>query len=163
MDKVWEILAGRKMPFPMFQLRKGSIREIEKFKKSRNGVLFAAGALWEGIDIPGDPLSMLIIAKLPFPVPDPISEYERTLFETPEDFKNGYIIPETAIKLKQGAGRGHRTEKDTCVIAICDCRFAIGGSYHNRLLKVLPECNVTDDLGEVESWLESVKPTEFFM
>jgi hypothetical protein len=50
MDKVWEHLSKRSIPFPMFRLGKGSVREIERFKKSGNGILFAAGALWEGID-----------------------------------------------------------------------------------------------------------------
>ena len=81
MDMVWEILKGRWISFPMFRLDKGGVREIERFKRSGNGVLFASGALWEGIDIPGDTLSMLIIVKLPFQVPDPIGEYEQTLYK----------------------------------------------------------------------------------
>jgi ATP-dependent DNA helicase DinG len=77
MELVCEHLAERDLPFPMFRLNKGGIKEIERFKKSGNGVLFAAGALWEGIDIPGDALSMLIIVKLPFAVPDPSANTSR--------------------------------------------------------------------------------------
>jgi len=79
MGIVYSALKKRGIPFPMFRLDKGGVKEIERFKKSGNGVLFASGALWEGIDIPGDALSMLIMVKLPFPVPNPIGKYEQTL------------------------------------------------------------------------------------
>ena len=81
MGRVHAALSARNLPFPLMRLERGSSTAIEKFKQSRNGVLFASGALWEGIDIPGDALSLLIIVKLPFQVPDPIGEYEQTLYK----------------------------------------------------------------------------------
>jgi len=162
MDMVWELLSKRGIPFPMFQLGKRSIREIERFKQSGNGVLFAAGAMWEGIDIPGDALSMLIIVKLPFHAPDPISEYERTLYPDMNGFMESVIKPEMLIKYKQGKGRGIRTERDTCVIAVCDIRASSGGAYHECVVAASPDCNVTSDIGEVSYFYERKKPPEYF-
>ena len=63
--------------YPTYQAWRNGGRVIQQFKESGNGVLFAAGSCWEGIDFPGDMVSLLIIAKLPFPIPDPVSDYER--------------------------------------------------------------------------------------
>jgi ATP-dependent DNA helicase DinG len=162
MDMVWEHLEERGIPFPMFRLNKGGVREIERFKNSGNGVLFAAGALWEGIDIPGDALSMLIMAKLPFPVPDPISEYEQTLYKDFGEYKEQAIIPETFIKTKQGNGRGIRIESDTCVFACLDCRVSRKGGHRAIYLDSLPCCPVTDSLAAVEDFYEEKKSPEYF-
>ena len=162
MDMVCEHLEERSIPFPMFRLDKGGIREIDRFKKSGNGILFAAGALWEGIDIPGDTLSMVVIVKMPFPVPDPISEYEKSLYENTNDFKEYVIIPETLIKTKQGSGRVIRTEKDTGVIAFIDCRVSKTGSYRDYLLDVMPDCDVTDSIDDVERFIRAKKTLEYF-
>lgn len=70
MRNVYDALGGR-LTFPVFQAGRGQNRSIQQFKQSGNGVLFAAGSCWEGIDFPGDMVSLLIIAKLPFPIPDP--------------------------------------------------------------------------------------------
>jgi len=163
MDMVCGHLNGRDLPFPMFRLNKGGIKEIERFKKSGNGVLFAAGALWEGIDIPGDALSMLIIIKLPFAVPDPISEYEQTLYADMDEYKRKVILPEMIIKLKQGFGRLIRIETDTGVVAILDCRVGISGSYRERVLDALPDCRMTSEIIAVEDFLRLKKDLEYFI
>jgi ATP-dependent DNA helicase DinG len=162
MDMVWEHLTERGIPFPMFRLDKGGIREIERFKQSGNGVMFAAGALWEGIDIPGDALSMLIIVKLPFAVPDPIGEYEQTQYADMDEYKERVIKPEMAIKLKQGHGRAVRTETDTSVIAIIDSRANKTGAYRAYALNALPRCYVTDDIKEVEGFFRVKKLSRYF-
>jgi ATP-dependent DNA helicase DinG len=162
MDMVWEQLAERNMPFPLFRLDKGGVREIERFKRSGNGVLFAAGALWEGIDIPGDVLSMLIIVKLPFAVPDPIGEYEQTLYAGMDEYKSAVVVPEMLIKLKQGFGRLIRTEKDTGCAAILDSRVNESGAYRGRVLDALPDCYVTADIHEVEGFFRVMKSPEYF-
>jgi len=162
MDMVWEHLAEREIPFPMFRLNKGGIKEIERFKQSGNGILFASGALWEGIDIPGDALSMLIIVKLPFAVPDPISEYEQTLYSGMDEYKEKVIVPEMIIKLKQGFGRLIRTETDTGAVAILDSRVSGSGSYRERVLDALPDCRVTSEISAVESFMAAKKTPEYF-
>jgi len=163
MDKVWAILTEQKSTkFPMFRLGRRNIREIERFKESGNGVLFAAGALWEGIDIPGDSLSMLIIAKLPFAVPDPIGEYEQSLYKSIEEYKENVIKPDMLIKSKQGSGRLIRTESDTGIIAILDSRVSIDGTYRRCLLDTLHKCKVTGNLTDVNEFYRGVKKEEYF-
>ena len=162
MDMVWERLKNRRLPFPMYRLDKGGVQEIQKFKHSNGGVLFASGALWEGIDIPGDALSMLIIVKLPFQVPDPISEYEQTLYRDMAEYKRRVIVPEMLIKLRQGFGRLIRTETDTGVVAILDCRANSSGAYHERVLAALPDCRVTADIDDVTRFMYMKKPPEYF-
>jgi ATP-dependent DNA helicase DinG len=161
MDMVWEKLKERGLPFPFFKLDKGRIMEIEKFKQSCGGVLFAAGAMWEGIDIPGDALSMLIIVKLPFRVPDPIGEYERTLYKDTREYMTMLMLPETFIKCKQGAGRVLRAEKDTGCVAIVDIRAAT--TFREGLLAALPNYRVTSDIDDVVDFFDRKKPAEYFM
>ena len=162
MDMVHERLAARELPFPLFRLDRKGVNAIEKFKQSGNGVLFASGAMWEGVDIPGDALSLLIIVKLPFAVPDPIGEYERTLYADLDEYKRRVIVPDMLIKLKQGFGRLIRTEKDTGAVAILDIRAGKGGAYRGRVLAALPPCKVTSDIWDVEAFMRDIKPVAYF-
>jgi Rad3-related DNA helicase len=162
MDKVWERIKERRLPQPMFRLDKGGVREIEKFKLSGNGVLFASGALWEGIDIPGDALSLLIIVRLPFAVPDPISEYEQTQYPNFGAYLRGVIIPEMLIKLKQGFGRLIRTVSDTGVVAIIDSRANRRGKYFRYVINALPNMRITGRISDVKAHLLKKKPAGFF-
>ena len=125
-------------------------------------MLFASGALWEGIDIPGDALSMLIIVKLPFAVPDPIGEYEQTLYKDMFEYKSRVVVPEMLIKLKQGFGRLIRTETDTGVVAILDNRANSRGAYRGRVLAALPECRVVSSVAAVNRFIHEKKPIEYF-
>ena len=138
MGKVFSKLEKRNLSYPLYKLGRGDLNAIEKFRHSGNGVLFAAGSMWEGVDIPGDTLSLLIIVKLPFPVPDPILDYERTQYGDQETFLMKVIIPEMLIKLKQGFGRLLRKETDTGVIAILDSRVRVTGTFRKAVIKALP-------------------------
>jgi ATP-dependent DNA helicase DinG len=162
MGQVHAILNRRKLPFPLFRLERGGVHAIERFKKSGNGILLASGALWEGIDIPGDTLSMLIIVKLPFAVPDPIGDYERSLCGSMEIFKARCIVPDMQVRLKQGAGRLIRCETDTGVIAILDSRVNERGAYRGRVLSALPACRVTSRLNVVSRFIWDKKSAEYF-
>jgi ATP-dependent DNA helicase DinG len=162
MDKVWEQIGKRGLKQPLFRLDKGGVREIEKFKQSGNGVLFASGALWEGIDIPGDALSMLIIVRLPFAVPDPISEYEQTQYPSFGAYLNGVIIPEMLIKLKQGFGRLIRTVSDTGVVAIIDSRSNRRGKYFRCVINALPNMRITHRIADITEHLLEKKPDEYW-
>ena len=162
MGIVHSSLKQRGLPFPLFRLDRGGVMEISRFKESGNGVLFASGALWEGIDIPGDALSMLIIVKLPFTFPDPISEYEQTLYPSMEEYKRRVIVPEMLMKLKQGFGRLLRTENDSGVAAILDSRASSTGAYRSHVLQTLPDCRTTSDIKEVEGFFKVMKPQEYF-
>jgi len=162
MGRVYSALSTKNLPFPLMRLERSSSAEIERFKQSKGGVLFASGALWEGIDIPGDALSMLIIAKLPFQVPDPIGEYEQTLYKDMSEYKSRVVVPEMLIKLKQGFGRLVRTETDTGVVAILDSRAGSGGAYRERVLGALPDCRVTAEIDDVAAFYSEKKLAEYF-
>ncbi|MFZ5975077.1 MAG: ATP-dependent DNA helicase [Bacillota bacterium] len=163
MDQVFALLERKGPCFPLFRLDRGGINAIDRFRKSGNGVLFASGALWEGIDLPGDVLSLLIIVKLPFAAPDPVSEYEQTLYPSMEQYKNSVLVPEMIIKLKQGFGRLIRRETDTGVVALLDYRVREGGPYRTRVLNALPNCRVTSNLEDVETFIQSKKGPDYFV
>ena len=129
----------------------------------RNGVLFAAGSCWEGIDFPSDMVSLLIIAKLPFPIPDPVSDYERRQYPNLRDYINAEIIPEMQKKLRQGFGRAIRTEQDSCVVAILDERAGIGGKYHDAALAALPTCPTTEKIEDVQQFIREQKRPDYFL
>lgn len=156
-------LLKESFPFPMIEVWRHSQEEIARFKTLENAVLFAAGSCWEGVDFPGDMVSSLIIVKLPFAVPNPISEAEKERYETLDEYIRSVIVPDMQKKLRQGFGRAIRTEQDTCVVSILDSRAAEGGRYHQDTLSALPDCRRADKLSEVESFIRSRKGTEYYM
>lgn len=117
---------------------------IERFRQAdghggRGCVLVASASFWEGIDVPGEALQLVIIDKLPFPPPnDPMVEARSRLLESEgKSAFNDYFLPEAAVALKQGAGRLIRRETDQGVLVVCDSRLALMG-YGKRLLRALP-------------------------
>lgn len=149
--------------YPTYQAWRNGGKIIQQFKQSGNGVLFAAGSCWEGIDFPGDMASLLIIAKLPFPIPDPVSDYERKQYPNLRDYINAEIIPEMQKKLRQGFGRAIRTEQDSCVVAILDERAGIGGKYHDAALAALPSCPTTEKIEDVQQFIREQKRPDYFL
>ena len=149
--------------YPTYQAWRNGGKIIQKFKQSGNGVLFAAGSCWEGIDFPGDMVSLLIIAKLPFPIPDPVSDYERRQYPNLRDYINAEVIPEMQKKLRQGFGRAIRTEQDSCVVAILDERAGIGGKYHDAALAALPTCPITEKIEDVQQFIREQKRPDYFL
>ena len=162
MAEVKAMTDGR-WPYPTFQAWRNGGRVIQQFKESGNGVLFAAGSCWEGIDFPGNMVSLLIIAKLPFPIPDPVSDYERQQYPNLRDYINVEIIPEMQKKLRQGFGRAIRTEQDSCVVAILDERAGIGGKYHDAALAALPSCPTTEKIEDVQQFIREQKRPDYFL
>ena len=162
MRNVYDALGGR-LTFPVFQAGRGQNRSIQQFRQSGNGVLFAAGSCWEGIDFPGNMVSLLIIAKLPFPIPDPVSDYKRQQYPNLRDYINAEIIPEMQKKLRQGFGRAIRTEQDSCVVAILDERAGIGGKYHDAALAALPTCPTTEKIEDVQQFIREQKRPDYFL
>ena len=162
MRHVYDALGGR-LTFPVFQAGRGQNRSIQQFRQSGNGVLFAAGSCWEGIDFPGDMVSLLIIAKLPFPIPDPVSDYERRQYPNLRDYINAEVIPEMQKKLRQGFGRAIRTEQDSCVVAVLDERAGAGGKYHDAALAALPTCPTTEKIEDVQQFIREQKHPDYFL
>ena len=124
---------------------------LARFQKAGNAVLLGSQSFWEGVDMPGDALSVVIIDKLPFQPPDdPVVAARIAQAE-----KNGgkpfmdYQLPHAALSLKQGAGRLIRTETDRGVLMICDTRLA-DKPYGRLLLNALPAMTRTRKLEVVE-------------
>lgn len=120
-----------------------------KFEEDINSVLFSTGIFWEGIDIKGKSLSNLIIARLPFPVVDPIIEYKKSLYGK-DGFSKVYI-PEMLIKLKQGVGRLIRSETDTGIVCILDSRIE---KYELKVKETLPIKNFVYDINKVTDFVD---------
>lgn len=162
MGSVYQILRDGIL-FPMVEVWRHSQEEILRFKTMENAVLFAAGSCWEGVDFPGDMVSSLIIVKLPFAVPDPISEAEKETYESLEDYIQAIIVPDMQKKLRQGFGRAIRTETDTCVVSILDFRAVKGGKYHEDVMCALPPCQMAEELREVQDFIRSRKGVEYYL
>lgn len=147
MERVFAVLQERVTAYPLFMMGKGRLNVLDDFRKSGNGILFASDSAGEGIDLAGDILSSLIVVKLPFPIPDPISDYEKSLYSNFYDYLDEVIVPGMLIKLRQWIGRGIRRETDSCVFTILDSRA--NGRYKRDILAALPDLPVTDQLSEV--------------
>jgi len=109
---------------------------LENFRRAERGVLLGTRSFWEGIDVPGEALSCLVIVKLPFNVPsDPVFAARSETFDTP--FME-YAVPEAVLRFLQGFGRLIRTRTDRGVVAIFDRRL-ISKSYGQVFLDSLPD------------------------
>ena len=112
---------------------------LEGFKTTDKAVLMGTRSFWEGIDIPGESLSALVITRLPFPVPiDPIFAARS---ETYNDHFNEYAVPEAILRFRQGFGRLIRTRTDRGVVAVLDSRITTR-RYGAAFLDSLPECTI---------------------
>jgi ATP-dependent DNA helicase DinG len=123
---------------------------LERFKSTKNAVLFATSSFWQGVDVRGEQLSCVIIDKLPFAVPsDPIVA-ARTKFIDESGGKSffDYSVPQAVISLKQGIGRLIRSKTDKGVIALLDTRLRTK-SYGRDFLNSLPKTKITSELKDV--------------
>lgn len=112
---------------------------LDSFRTTERAVLLGTRAFWEGVDIPGDALSVLALVKLPFDVPtDPIIAARSETFEDP--FYQ-YSLPEAILKFRQGFGRLIRTQHDRGVVAILDRRI-LSKRYGQAFLDSLPPCTL---------------------
>ncbi len=130
-------------------------------------ILVASASFWEGVDIPGDALQLVVIDKLPFPPPnDPLVEARSNRLEQMgrSPFKD-YFLPEAAVALKQGAGRLIRRESDRGILVVCDTRLATMG-YGRRLMAALPpmrRITTEEDFLESLSQLTRLSTTDLFL
>jgi ATP-dependent DNA helicase DinG len=127
---------------------------LERFKSTPNSVLFATASFWQGVDVPGEQLSCVIVDRLPFAVPsDPIvAARVRALQEEGCNPFSEFQVPEAVLALKQGFGRLIRTKTDRGVLALLDTRIS-RMPYGKIFIESLPQYRRTNDLGEVERFL----------
>lgn len=126
--------------------RASKARLLAEFREKKDSSLFAVSSFWEGVDIPGDTLRLVIIVKLPFTVPStPIVKARSDNFT-----KQGLspfiemTIPDATLRLKQGIGRLIRTESDRGVVLILDGRIIRKG-YGRMMISSLPDCYIPED------------------
>ncbi|MGK5071839.1 ATP-dependent DNA helicase [Janthinobacterium sp. ZB1P44] len=148
----------RGLNFPLFvQGEKGRTELLDQFRAAGNGVLIGSQSFWEGVDVRGDALSLVIIDKLPFAPPDdPVLAARIEVME--KQGKNGFMhhsLPEAIINLKQGAGRLIRDEGDRGVLMICDPRL-ISKPYGKRIWQSLPPFKRTRDTNEVVEFFRNL-------
>jgi len=141
--------------FPLMLQGEGSRSELlVRFRRLGNAVLLGSASFWEGVDVRGDALSLVVIDKLPFgPPDDPVlaARLESLEREGGNPFL-GYQLPQAVISLKQGAGRLIRDESDRGVLVICDPRL-FSKPYGRRILASLPPMKLVRELDKVLSFI----------
>ena len=114
---------------------------LDSFKTSERAVLLGTRSFWEGVDVPGEALSVLMITKLPFDVPsDPIISARSETFENPF---GEYTLPEAILRFRQGFGRLIRTQSDRGVVVVLDRRVR-SKQYGPQFLHSLPACHIVE-------------------
>jgi ATP-dependent DNA helicase DinG len=153
LDELWERAATR-LGFPA--MRQGEApreRLLERFRDEVDSVLFATSTFWQGVDVRGESLSLLVIDKLPFAAPgDPLVEARcERIAQAGGDWFAEYALPSAVLQLRQGFGRLIRGHFDRGVVAVLDPRLHTR-TYGRRFLEALPPCPVATDSGAVAAF-----------
>jgi len=158
-DLVAARLAREGLEWPlMLQGTAAKSELLERFRRSPNAILVGSQSFWEGVDVKGEQLSVVVIDRLPFNPPD-----DPVLAATIERINRGggnafmdYQVPRAVISLKQGAGRLIRDEADRGALVICDPRL-VEKSYGRRIWQALPPFRRTRKLEEVEAFFGAAR------
>jgi ATP-dependent DNA helicase DinG len=156
-----ELLADR-VPWPLFVQGNAPRHQLlEEFRASGHGVLLGAASFWEGVDVAGEALSVVVIDKLPFAAPDdPVLQARlEALEQSGINPFMGWQVPTAVIALKQGAGRLIRDVHDRGVLVLCDPRLTTKG-YGKLFLASLPAMPRTRDLTHVRAFFAQLSGKE---
>lgn len=142
------------LPYPLLIQGEAPKSELlDRFREAGNAVLFATSSFWEGVDMPGDALRLVILDKLPFGAPDdPLLQARgRRIEERGESAFKKLSLPGAALSLKQGFGRLIRSSKDRGIVAVLDPRLLKKG-YGRVLLRSLPPASRLSSFSEIEAF-----------
>ncbi len=151
LERAYELMSPH-LPYPL--LKQGDMTRLEltrRFREEEGSVLFGLKSFWEGVDIAGEALSLVVIDKLPFDPPDdPVHEARVAQMKAAgENWFGTYVLPQAVLRLKQGLGRLLRTREDRGVMAILDTRLHTKG-YGKMVLNALPPARRTSSIRDVE-------------
>ena len=157
--QAYDVLAHAGLPFPL--LRQGDApngRLIAQFKETPNAVLLGVQSFWEGVDVPGASLRLVVIDRIPFSVPDSPLHKARVdaITAAGGDWFHDFALPQAQLRLKQGFGRLIRTDTDKGVVAILDTRLRTK-TYGRKLLAFLPPARRADSRADTEDFLRSLR------
>lgn len=152
--RLLELFEREQLDYPLLVQGQGPRSDmLERFRNMGNAVLIGSQSFWEGVDVRGEALSLVVIDKLPFEPPDdPV--LSARIEKINKEGRNAFIeyqLPRAVINLKQGVGRLIRDEVDRGVLMICDPRL-ITKSYGKRIWQSLPPMKRTRDLAEVQQF-----------
>ena len=158
MRRVHELLAPE-LPWQVLLQGERPKAQLLKAFRDKPSVLFASQSFWEGVDVQGDALSLVVIDKLPFASPgEPLVQARiEQLRAEGEDPFSAFQVPEAALALKQGFGRLIRSAKDRGIVALLDPRIA-GRGYGRRFLGSLPRCRVVRSPHEARGFWSGLPP-----
>jgi ATP-dependent DNA helicase DinG len=147
-------ILSKEIDYPIFIQGQAPRSELlNQFRHTKHGVLLGTSSFWEGVDVKGEALSLVIIDKLPFASPDdPVLQARLNHFS--KQGSNPFMdhqVPQAAISLKQGVGRLIRDVTDRGVCVICDKRV-IRKAYGKRIIKALPPMPITHELDDVKDF-----------
>lgn len=155
MNEAYELLSQHTNFALLLQGKTAKAELLKRFIETDNCVLLGTSSFWEGVDVRGDALSVVIIDKLPFSVPDEpiIKARVDAMRREGKDPFNDYQLPRAVLSLKQGAGRLIRDVTDRGVLMLCDPRLT-SQAYGKVFLDSLPPMPRTDELSEIKEFLE---------
>ena len=158
-ELIEEKLSRAGLDYPLLLQGQSSRTELlDRFRRLGNAILVASQSFWEGVDVRGEALSLVVIDKLPFAPPDdPVlaARIEHLRKQGGNPFFD-YQLPHAVISMKQGAGRLIRDETDRGVLMVCDPRM-IGKPYGRRIWQSLPPMRRTREIADVQAFFESAQ------